>query len=529
MLKKNCSYSWAYLWFLFLIFTLKIQSTLTFVLHPSFQSSGIRPFTQLFGEALDEKSDEKPDELKQYFATCIPGLAPILSEELINLGASNVEMSGPSGVSFQNDPKSSIDIGMKALLWVRTAHRIMELIVSTEDYDDWDIMDRDGLYGFIQSAVPVKSLLGDGKGGLLTLSCSTTLNGKIPKELCHSHYTGLTVKNALVDMVRENRDDGVRPDVDIVDPDVPLLLVLRGNRDRGRDDGAQASLYRMLHSGGSLHKRGYRVPTVHKAAMKESLAAGLLLEAGFDKLIHDSKYTSGLPAVLVDPMAGSGTFCIEAALIAADFAPGLVRMKHYDGESERNPHKIPPVLRWRGADKMQWKEEVLAARERAAVGIKWMNELNSLDPSRCNCVIVANEMNRNAASLARGNIAKAGFSESIGLTEGDCVNWDLGGMQDSDSTKRVVVPQRTIVVSNPPWGLRLDEDIESSWLSLKSFLREQCNVTEAWILSGSKSATRYLRMKKSRSVVIKTADEDLRWIQYHVFKKKPQEKELIDL
>eukprot|EP01083_Nonionella_stella_P220690 789322_1 len=99
MLKKNCLCSWANLWFLFLILTLKIQSTLTFVLHPSFQSSGIRPFTQLFGETSDEKSYE----LKQYFATCIPGLAPILSEELINLGASNVEMSGPSGVSFQND------------------------------------------------------------------------------------------------------------------------------------------------------------------------------------------------------------------------------------------------------------------------------------------------------------------------------------------------------------------------------------------------------------------------------------------
>jgi hypothetical protein len=66
----------------------------------------------------------------------------------------------------------------------------------------------------------------------------------------------------------------------------------------------------------------------------------------------------------------------------------------------------------------------------------------------------------------------------------------------------------------------LNEDIEESWLSLKSFLREQCNSAEAWVLSGNKETTRYLRMKKSRSVVIKTADEDLRWIQYHVFRKK---------
>jgi len=79
------------------------------------------------------------------------------------------------------------------------------------------------------------------------------------------------------------------------------------------------------------------------------------------------------------------------------------------------------------------------------------------------------------------------------------------------------------MVCNPPWGLRLTEDIEESWLSLKSFMRGQCNSSEAWVLSGSKETTRYLRMKKSRSVVVKTADEDLRWIQYHVFKKKPVE------
>ena len=512
------------------IFTLLLvfKRTASAFTHTPFQGPSTRYTTSnaLYGRR-DDDTNSPPDNQRRYFATCIPGLAPVLSDELIALGAKNVEASGTSGVCFTDDPTAGIDIGMKALLWVRTAHRIMELVTSTEDHDDWDIFDRDGLYGFIQEAAPIQSLLGDGKGGLLTLSVSTTLNGQIPKELCHSHYTGLTVKNAIVDAVRDMRKDGIRPDVDTVDPDVPLVLVLRGNRNY--NGGCQASLYRLLHSSGSLHKRGYRIETVHKAAMKESLAAGLLMEAGYHKLIAAAK-NDGLPAVLLDPMSGSGTFCLEAALIAADYAPGLVRMTFDDGEtnSKRNPHKIPPVVRWKGSDKSQWKELLLEARDRAADGMKWMRDPNSQFPDRPNCLIMGNEFNEGAAVLAIRNIEKAGFDDCITIDQNDCKDWDLSGggqeeHDDSNSPARIVVPGRTIIVCNPPWGLRLDENIEESWLSLNAFFRTQGNCAEAWVLSGSKETTRFLRMKSTRKVVVKTADEDLRWIQYHIFKKKPKE------
>eukprot|EP01083_Nonionella_stella_P157748 512482_1 len=141
--------------------------------------------------------------------------------------------------------------------------------------------------------------------------------------------------------------------------------------------------------------------------------------------------------------------------------------------------------------------------------MEWMRGHNE-NNNGSNCVLMANELNSDAHGLANANIINSGFQDFISLHQGDCIDWEI---QDS------VIPGRTIVASNPPWGLRLDEGIEDSWLSLKSFLRDQCNESEAWVLSGSKSATRYLRMKKTRSVVIKTAGEDLRWIQYHVFKK----------
>lgn len=466
--------------------------------------------------------------LKEYFATCIPGLAPTLAQELIQLGAKNVEVSGTSGVSFTNDPLTNEDIGMKSLIWLRTAHRIMEKVASSDEYNDddipWKIQDRDSLYEYIQYAVApnIQRLLGNGKGGLLTLSVTTVLNGSLPKELCHSHYTSLTVKNAIVDLVRELREDGIRPDVDLEDADVPFVLVLKGMRNQRNslDVSVDASLYRMLHSGGSLHKRGYRVETVHKAAMKESLAAGLLLEAGFDKLINAAK-EDGLPAVLIDPMCGSGTFCLEAALIAADCAPGFIRLKYQENSSDNsrndtskrvNPHMNPPVVRWKDSDKEYWRQLLLEAKDRATAGRKWMSaKNNSSNDYRKNVLIMGNEMNDGAFDLALGNIEKAGFKDMISLHRHDCRDWHLSN---------AVVPGRTIIVTNPPWGLRLTEDVEQSWTSLKSFLREECNESEAWVLSGSKDATRHLRMKKSRSVVIKTADEDLRWIQYHIFQKK---------
>ena len=525
------------------------------------------------GNELNDTNDEYND--KEYFATCIPGLSSTLAKELIDIGADNVEISGTSGVKFRGG-RSEEDIGMKALMYVRTAHRIMELITTSTSYsenrddyyDDYNgnneddyfynqnpkeiIHDRDSLYNFIQSSITpyhLQNLLGNGKGGLLTLNVSTIMNNQrcIPKDLCHSHYTALTIKNALVDNVRNLRKDGKRPDVDLDDPDVPLMAVLRGVQDdsnRGRSSSKRnyrsrgdrneydddrnngydektvhVSLYRILHSGGSsLHRRGYRSSSaIHKAAMKESMASGLLLESGWDKLCFAARNKDNLPAVLIDPMCGSGTFCVEAAMIASDYAPGLMRMRCFDNKGNNNsnkqwnPHYIPPVLRWKDSNQKYWKKLVLEARDRASSGMEWMKGTNLHNPEISNCVIMGNELNPGAFELANANKLNSGFDKVISIHEGDCIDWDLEGN---------VIPGRTIVVSNPPWGLRLTEDIEDSWLSLKAFLRDQCNESEAWVLSGSKSATRYLRMKKTRSFPIKTAGEDLRWIQYHIFKKK---------
>lgn len=210
-------------------------------------------------------------------------------------------------------------------------------------------------------------------------------------------------------------------------------------------------------------------------------------------------------------------------MIASDYAPGLMRMRCFDkynnGDNEngkkRNPHQIPPVVRWKDSNRNYWKKlVVLDARDKASSGTTWMQGTNSHYPQISNCVIMGNEMNSDALELSNENIFNSGFGKMISLQNGDCIDWDI---------EQNVIPGRIIIVSNPPWGLRLTEDVEESWLSLKAFLQDQCNESEAWVLSRNKSATRHLQMKKTRSVPIKTAGEDLRWIQYHVFKKKAVE------
>jgi 23S rRNA G2445 N2-methylase RlmL len=381
-----------------------------------------------------------------------------------------------------------------------------------------------------------------------------------------------------VDAVREMREDGSRPDVDVIDSDVPLVLVLRGRKvDHGGDDDrgggggggggrrqqrgynrnnsnkddiyeretvTDVDLYRCLHSSGSLHRRGYRrvldnksssgsqvnddddnelsSSPIHRAAMKETLAAGLLIEAGWDKLISAAK-VDGVGAILVDPMTGSATLATEAALIACDIAPGLSRIgwlpsrgrnqqQHRESGNNNaiidndNKHQRPPCTRWKNFDtKGEWQALLTDAINRANLGMEWARSTN-------NVRILCNERDVRAVHLAKSSIRNAGVDDIISLNVGDCATWDL-------SAHGGVLKGRTIFVCNPPWGLRLTDDIDESWVSLREFLRREAVGCESWVLSGNKDLTKILRMKKSRSVVLKTADEDLRWLQYHIFQK----------
>lgn len=507
----------------------------------------------------DTSESPTPETYRKYLATCIPGLAIFLAQELEQLGAVEVITSGTSAVQFQ----ATLETALNILLWVRTAHKILEFLAATDDHEP--VSTPKDLYQFIQSNINVKDLLGDGKGGLLTLAVSVQFNNPqyIPEELNHSHFSALTIKNALVDRVRDLRGDGTRPDVEIENPQLPLVAVLRGIRPDAmaltpfHSNAAKAtrssyqpspraaaaahvSLYRCLHPPISLHKRGYRSgQAIHKAALKESLAAGLLLCAGWDKLcqtvattrpatntdsnVDSADVTDKSPTCysLIDPMAGSGSLVVEAAMIAADLAPGLVRIK-----SKVQGFINPPILQWKYPTsatagvplKDIWKALLRDATLRAQQGIERLQQDDAIQ-------IHANDIHSGALDLLQQSLLQAGLDGVVYVHSGDCRNLDIHKIR-SKTTKNGSsefppasnIKSSTMVVTNPPWGIRLEDDHIESWDSLRIFLRDVClpDQTEAWILSGNKDATRHLALKKSKSVCLQTGDHDLRWIQYYI-------------
>lgn len=187
-----------------------------------------------------------------FFATTAFGLERTLAKEINSItGVRNiVEKKG--SVSFEG----TVGSGLEALLWLRTPLKLMERM-STHN----QIRSKDSLYDWLsgndwQQRISLQH----------TLKCDTILGQNICQELNHSHFTSLTMKNAIVDQLRAGNKEGLRPSVDTEDPDLLLSLYLHKS---------QGTLYRVWSGEKSMHKRGYRPDLIHKAALRETTAAAL--------------------------------------------------------------------------------------------------------------------------------------------------------------------------------------------------------------------------------------------------------------
>ncbi|WP_347261237.1 THUMP domain-containing protein, partial [Rudaea sp.] len=255
-------------------------------------------------------------DTRKFFVTCPKGLEYLLVDELKALGAGEVR-EALAGVHFSG----GLDAGYRACLWSRLASRVLMPIA------EFAVADGDALY---RGALEVDWSAHFGAGATFAVDAVGSTPG-----ITHTQFAALRVKDAIVDQFRER--EGERPSVDTERPSVRINLVLRKG---------QAILGIDL-AGTPLHQRGYRFGK-GLAPLKENLAAGMLLRAGWPAV-----YAAG--GGLVDPMCGSGTLLIEAALIAADIAPGLRR--DYFG-----------FLGWRGHDAALWQALREAAQARALTG-----------------------------------------------------------------------------------------------------------------------------------------------------------------
>jgi 23S rRNA (guanine2445-N2)-methyltransferase / 23S rRNA (guanine2069-N7)-methyltransferase len=319
------------------------------------------------------------------FATASRGLEPLLAKELAALGAESVKEQG-GGVAFAGD----LTTAYRACLESRLASRIL-LPLSR-----FELTDADTLY---QGARAVE--------WTDVFDVKTTFAIEVAGRsaaVTHTHYAGLKVKDAIADTFRGKT--GKRPDVDTEHAQVRIHLHLD-------QDHAQVALDL---SGESLHRRGYR-RAGGQAPLRENLAAAVLLRAGWPALA-----AQGAP--LLDPMCGSGTLVLEAAMIAADVAPGLARERY--GFEAWLEHK-PKV----------WRELRDAVKARAEAGRK-----RELPP------LVGTDVDAAAIRGARDNAKRAGFAERVRFEVGD-----LADARPPDARKG-------LVVTNPPYGERLGAEAE---------------------------------------------------------------------
>ncbi|BBD79608.1 bifunctional 23S rRNA (guanine(2069)-N(7))-methyltransferase RlmK/23S rRNA (guanine(2445)-N(2))-methyltransferase RlmL [Aerosticca soli] len=364
--------------------------------------------------------------MRRFFASCPKGLEYLLRDELLALGAAEAR-EALAGVHFSG----TLETAYRACLWSRLASRI--LLPLTE----FEAVDEAALYAGVEAVDWSEHL--DARG---TLAVEAHV---AQSRLTHSQFAARRVKDAVVDQFR--RHEGVRPDVDVEHPDLRLDLRLR--RDR-------ATLSIDL-SGTPLHRRGWRRQQ-GAAPLKENLAAALLLRARWPQIHAEG-------GALLDPMCGSGTILIEAALMAADVAPGLQRA-----------HAEPTG--WRGHDAALWAGLVEEARQRAERG------LAALRP-----VFFGSDDDPRALDIARANARAAGVEAALELTRGE-----LAALRPPAGV------DRGLVVTNPPYGERLGERaaLPALYRTLGEVLRERFAGWHFAVLAGDAELAQALGLAAER-------------------------------
>jgi 23S rRNA (guanine2445-N2)-methyltransferase / 23S rRNA (guanine2069-N7)-methyltransferase len=385
--------------------------------------------------------------LRRFLASAPRGLADLLARELSSFGALDVR-ERTTGVAFSG----TIETAYRACLESRVANRVFLEITSFE---------ADSADAFYSAARDVD--WSQHLGPRATLACE--FSGKHPT-ITHSHFGALKLKDAIVDALRER--SGTRPDIVLDRPSVRVHAHAHGTRITLSIDLA----------GESLHRRGYR-GAAGEAPLKENVAAGVLMRAGWPQM-------AAAGAQFLDPMCGSGTLVIEAALIAAGCAPGLRR--EYFG-----------FLGWGGHDAALWRRVCEDARARC------------LGEPPQGTAIRGQDRDPTIVREARANAQRAGISSWVNFevrslsqaepapidhAADDGVNANAG--QDASGG----APRAAgLLCTNPPYGLRL-EDLDAARAvhrELGEVLRERFQGWQAAVLTGAPQLGMELGIRAART------------------------------
>lgn len=381
--------------------------------------------------------------LNQYFAVSPKGMEEVTAKELSSLGASEVKTS-MGGVYFSGD----LEILYKSNLWLRSASRVLVPL------KEFACLHQEMLYDQVKR-IKWEHYLTPEK----TFAIDTTL---VNSRMNHSHFVSLKAKDAIVDQLR-SRFQGERPSINTEDPDLRIHLFINNNR----------CILSLDSSGESLHKRGYRQGT-GPAPLKENAAAALLLLAGYD---------GSQP--LMDPMCGSGTFLIEAALISLNLAPGLMR-SHFG------------FMEWPDYDETLWS--------------RLLDNAENVAQRVLRAPIHGSDCDRRVLDLALKNAKAAGVAKWVTL-EKKFLDQIRPGDLDSG-----------ILVANPPYGERIGARGDSSDGEIKALYREWGDVMKryfagwtAYLLTGNLDAAKSVGLHPSKKYPLFNGGIESRFLKFDLY------------
>nr|WP_297460223.1 bifunctional 23S rRNA (guanine(2069)-N(7))-methyltransferase RlmK/23S rRNA (guanine(2445)-N(2))-methyltransferase RlmL [uncultured Halomonas sp.] len=319
------------------------------------------------------------------FATCPKGIEELLASELVALGG-EVTKTTVAGVHFS----APLSAAYRICLWSRLANRVVLCLARDEG------IERPEALKAATQQIDWQRHLASGA------SFAVDFHGQ-SEQIRHTRFGAQTVKDGVVDALREAGRE--RPCVELREPDLRVYAHLhRGRLTLGID-----------FAGASLHQRGYRREQGH-APLKENLAAALLVRADWP-----ARARRGEP--LIDPLCGSGTLLIEAALMAADVAPGLQRERYgFHG--------------WAGHGEPLWRELKREAEARASLGRR-----------RIKSRLYGFDQSPQALAAAKSNAMRAGIPALI----------DFQGGGVTQLTRPADAETPGLILTNPPYGERLGE------------------------------------------------------------------------
>ena len=373
---------------------------------------------------------------QQFFATTAKGVEEVLAAELVKLGVEGVATES-GGVRFGG----GMEAAYRATLWLRTASRVLMPLA------EFACETPEQLYEGVRTVAWAGYLTPE-----MTLAVDCNLRDSA---LTHSGFVALKTKDAIVDEVRDRV--GSRPNVDTKDPDLRINVRLFRNR----------CTVSLDCSGTPLDRRGYRLER-HEAPLKENLAAALVELSGWDGSVP-----------LLDPMCGTGTIAIEAALKALRVPPGLLRAGF-------------GFQRWLGFDRPLWDRLVEEARQGMLAALP--------------APVLGSDISHSAIAMANENARRAGVGELVSLSRGEI-------------SELSPPPGPGVLIFNPPYGKRLGEEeaLKPLYKEIGDVMKKRCKGYTAWLFTGNLELAKCVGLKASRRIVLYNGPIECRLLKYEMY------------